>query len=223
MQSVLSNNIYCPLCCNGNLADYHCDKHRYYLQCEQCLLVSVPQQFHLSSAAEKQVYDQHQNSPHDMGYREFLAKLGISNFDWKTGPSGLPESEWRASLTSRDMVKIGTLAANQGKWQGQQLIDRDFITRATSKLIKAGDDDIYGGGKDVSNQGYGYYWWSTDLQSTNSKGKAKKYASFSAQGGGGMFIMQIPELDLIIVITAHHVEHATQQLIAERILPAFIN
>ena len=75
MQSVLSNNIYCPLCCNGNLADYHCDKHRYYLQCEQCLLVSVPQQFHLSSAAEKQVYDQHQNSPHDMGYREFLAKL----------------------------------------------------------------------------------------------------------------------------------------------------
>ena len=75
MQSVLSNNIYCPLCCNGNLADYHCDKHRYYLQCEQCLLVSVPQQFHLSSSAEKQVYDQHQNSPHDMGYREFLAKL----------------------------------------------------------------------------------------------------------------------------------------------------
>jgi len=38
-------------------------------------LVSVPRQFHLSSEAEKEVYDQHQNSPDDMGYREFLAKL----------------------------------------------------------------------------------------------------------------------------------------------------
>jgi len=38
-------------------------------------LVSVPRQFHLSSEAEKEVYDQHQNSPEDMGYREFLAKL----------------------------------------------------------------------------------------------------------------------------------------------------
>ena len=149
---------------------------------------------------------------------ELLAQLGITNFDWKVAPSGLPESIWKSSLTSRDMIKMGILAANEGKWQGKQIIDKYFMTSSTSKLITTGDDEIFGDGKDVSNQGYGYYWWSSDLQSSG-----KKYYSVSAQGGGGMYIILIEELDLIIAITAHHVEHATQQIVAERILPAFVN
>jgi CubicO group peptidase (beta-lactamase class C family) len=149
---------------------------------------------------------------------ELLAQLGITNFDWKVAPSGLPESIWKSSLTSRDMIKMGILAANEGKWQGKQIIDKYFMTSSTSKLITTGDDEIFGDGKDVSNQGYGYYWWSSDLQSSG-----KKYSSVSAQGGGGMYIILIEELDLIIAITAHHVEHATQQIVAERILPAFAN
>nr|KJZ08366.1 beta-lactamase [Pseudoalteromonas rubra] len=149
---------------------------------------------------------------------ELLGQLDITNFDWKTAPSGLPESIWRSSLTSRDMIKMGILAANKGKWKGKQIIDRDFMTRSTSKLITTGDDEVFGGGKDVSNQGYGYYWWSSDLQYKN-----KKYSSVSAQGGGGIYIILIEELDLIIAVTAHHVDHATQQIVAERILPAFVN
>ena len=147
---------------------------------------------------------------------ELLGKLGITNFDWKTAPSGLPESVWRSSLTSRDMIKMGILAANKGKWKGEQIIDNGFMTRSTSKLITTGDDEIFGDGKDVSNQGYGYYWWSSDLQN-----KDKKYSSVSAQGGGGMYIILIEELDLVIAITAHQVEHETQQIVAERILSAF--
>ncbi|MEC4088290.1 serine hydrolase domain-containing protein [Pseudoalteromonas rubra] len=149
---------------------------------------------------------------------ELLGQLNITNFAWKTAPSGLPESIWRSSLTSRDMIKMGILAANKGKWKGKQIINRDFMTRSTSKLITTGDDEIFGDGKDVSNQGYGYYWWSSDLQYED-----KKYSSVSAQGGGGIYIILIEELDLIIAITAHHVDHATQQIVAEQILPAFID
>ncbi|WP_125558577.1 serine hydrolase domain-containing protein [Pseudoalteromonas rubra] len=149
---------------------------------------------------------------------ELLGQLNITNFAWKTAPSGLPESIWRSSLTSRDMIKMGILAANKGKWKGKQIINRDFMTRSTSKLITTGDDEIFGDGKDVSNQGYGYYWWSSDLQY-----KDKEYSSVSAQGGGGIYIILIEELDLIIAITAHHVDHATQQIVAEQILPAFID
>jgi CubicO group peptidase (beta-lactamase class C family) len=148
--------------------------------------------------------------------KELFAQLGITNFDWKTAPSGLPESIWRSSLTSRDMIKMGGLAASKGKWNGKQIIDKGFMTRSLSKLITTGDDDIFGGGKDVSNQGYGYFWWSSDLRNMD-----KKYSSVSAQGGGGMYIILIDELDLVIAITAHHVEHATQQIVAERILSAF--
>lgn len=147
---------------------------------------------------------------------ELLAPMGITNFDWKTAPTGLPEAIWRASLTSRDMIKMGILARNQGSWQGKQIIDKDFMRTSTSKVIITGDEEIYGDGDDVSNQGYGYYWWSSDLQYNG-----KQYATFSAQGGGGMYIMLIDELDLIIAITAHHIDHATQQLIADYIVPAF--
>ena len=148
---------------------------------------------------------------------ELLDKLGIQNYGWKTAASGLPESGWRVSLTSRDMAKVGLLAINNGKWHGEQLIPKAYIKEATTRHLFNGDDDIFGGGKDVKNQGYGFFWWGTDLQSAG-----KTYEAVSAQGGGGMFIFLIRDLDLVIVATAHHREHDTQQLVAERIIPAFI-
>lgn len=148
---------------------------------------------------------------------ELFDKMGITNFDWRTAVSGLPESIWKTSLTSRDMAKIGILAMNKGKWNDKQLISESFITKATSRIITTGDDDIFGGGKAVSNQGYGYYWWSADLKYNN-----KSYLCISAQGGGGMYIILIEELDLMVVVTAHDSEDTTQQIIAERVLPAFV-
>ncbi len=149
---------------------------------------------------------------------EFLGKMGITNYDWQTAVSGLPESGWKVSVTSRDMAKIGTLAMNKGRWKGEQLIPEAFITQAISRINYSGDEDIFGGGKDVSNQGYGYFWWSGDLRVGN-----KSYFAASAQGGGGQYIILIEELDLMVVVTAHDNDNRTLQIIAERILPAFIN
>jgi len=148
---------------------------------------------------------------------ELLGKMGITNYRWRTHYSGLPESGWRTSMTSRALVKLGILARNKGKWNGEQLIPEAFIAKATSKVLHVGDDDVYGGGKDVSNQGYGYFWWNADLKYGN-----KSYFSTSAQGGLGQFIILIEELDLVVVVTAHDREPSTLQKTAERILPAFI-
>lgn len=51
------------------------DAQRPYYQCRHCTLVFVPPRFRLSSAAERRVYDLHQNDPFDAGYRRFLARL----------------------------------------------------------------------------------------------------------------------------------------------------
>lgn len=148
---------------------------------------------------------------------ELLDKLGIHNYSWKNAASGLPESGWKASITSRDMLKFGLLFSSNGKWQEQQLISAAYLSDATRRHIFTGDDDIYGGGKDVSRQGYGYYFWGTDLHHNG-----KHYPSASAQGGGGMYILHVKALNLVVVITAHHRDQTTQQMIAERILPAFV-
>lgn len=155
-------------------------------------------------------------SARDFIDKELFGKLGITNYDWRTAPSGLPESGWNVSVTSRDMLKVGLVVRNKGKWKGEQLIPEDYIDRATKRQIVTGDDDIYGGGQLVSNQGYGYYWWSTDIEFDG-----KKHHAFSAQGGGGMYILLIPDFDLIVVVTAHERNDVTQQLIAERVLPVF--
>ncbi len=156
-------------------------------------------------------------SAKDFIKNELLDKLDIKNYGWRTEISDLPTAGWGSSMTSRDMVKWGTLAMNKGKWKGEQLVPETFIAKATSRILLTGDDDVYGGGKDVSNQGYGYYWWSADL-----KYNGKSYFSRSAQGGGGQYIILIEELDLMIVVTAHNNDNRTLQIIAERILPAFI-
>ncbi len=156
-------------------------------------------------------------SAKDFIKNELLDKLDIKNYGWRTEISDLSTAEWGSSMTSRDMVKWGTLATNKGKWKGEQLVPETFIAKATSRILLTGDDDVYGGGKDVSNQGYGYYWWSADL-----KYNGKSYFSRSAQGGGGQYIILIEELDLMIVVTAHNNDNRTLQIIAERILPAFI-
>ena len=149
--------------------------------------------------------------------KELLGKIGITNYGWQTDISGLPTAPHSSSMTSRDMLKWGTLAINKGKWNGEQLVPQTFIAKATSRILTTGDDDVYGGGKDVSNQGYGYFWWSADLKHDN-----KSYFTKSAQGGGGQYIILIEELDLLIVFTDHDNDNTTLQLTAERILPAFI-
>ena len=151
--------------------------------------------------------------------KEFFDKIGITNYSWGTDVSGLPSAGVESSITSRDMVKLGILAMNKGKWNGEQLVPEAFIAKATSRILLTGSDvDVYGGGKDVSNQGYGYFWWNADLKYGN-----KSYYSASAQGGGGQYIIVIEELDLIVVATGHNNnDNSTLQIIAEKILPAFI-
>ncbi|GAA4278693.1 serine hydrolase domain-containing protein [Aquimarina mytili] len=158
-------------------------------------------------------------SAKDFIKNELLDKMGIANYRWRTnGVTGMPEAGWRTNMTSRTMLKWGTLVMNKGKWNGDQLIPEEFIEKATSRLLYTGDDDVYGGGKDVSKQGYGYFWWSADLKVGN-----KSYFSVSAQGGNGQYIILIEELDLLIVFTDDDNDNHALQLVAERILPAFIN
>jgi len=86
----------CPLCASAETAFYHRDQRREYLGCRRCELVFVPPAYRLSPAEERAVYDRHENSPEDLGYRRFLARLadplrerlapGARGLDFGAGP-----------------------------------------------------------------------------------------------------------------------------------------
>jgi len=149
---------------------------------------------------------------------ELLDKMGIATYGWRTDVSGLLKAASGSSMTSRDMVKWGTLAINKGKWQGEQLIPAAFIAKATSKIAKPSDDEVPTA-VGVSDTAYGYFWWQADMKVGN-----ESYLSKAARGGGGQYIIVIDELDLVVVVTAHNksFHDDTSSLTAKRILPAFI-
>ena len=149
---------------------------------------------------------------------EVMAKLGITNFDWIDGISGLPRGGSGAGMTSRNMLKWGILVNNKGKWQGEQLVPEAFVKTASNKIVHPNSDDIFFVNDSVSDPGYGYFWWQADLEVDG-----KHYYSRSAQGGGGQYTILIDELDLIVVTTGHDREMRPLRMTAERILPAFIN
>ena len=65
----------CPLCGGEHPEAFFEDLRRTYLRCLYCKLVFVPKYFWLSREDERMVYDLHENSPQNQGYRQFLSRL----------------------------------------------------------------------------------------------------------------------------------------------------
>ena len=115
--------------------------------------------------------------------------MGITNYGLQTDLSGFPKAAAGSSLLSRDMIKMGLLTLNQGKWRGQQHLPSAFVKKTTTPLLFNGTTDT----------NYGYFWWHQVR-----KVKDKKYPCIQGRGAGGQFIFVFPTLDLVAAVTAHN-------------------
>ena len=97
-------DLLCPLCRLGDgVLFYHDQSPRNrggrgvdYFRCEVCQLVFMGAWQFVTAVDEKKVYDLHQNSPDDFGYRRFLSRLsspmisqlppGCHGLDFGSGP-----------------------------------------------------------------------------------------------------------------------------------------
>ncbi|MDY8136008.1 serine hydrolase domain-containing protein [Aquimarina sp. 2201CG5-10] len=142
---------------------------------------------------------------------ELFNKIGIAKYRWQTNVDGLPAAGGPSYLTSRDMLKLGALVINKGKWDGKQLISRKFLDDATSKITKATEN------WHPDNFNYGYFFYQTDITIGD-----KNYETNIAWGGGGQHLITVEELDLIVAITGHDEEDTIFTQVSKNILPAFI-
>ncbi len=138
---------------------------------------------------------------------ELLGPMGINSYHWQADTSGLPKSAAGSSFRSRDMLKMGMLVLDKGKWQGKQLIPADYVQRATSP-IKLSYGKSY----------YGYFWWVEDFEIDG-----KTYHCMQGRGAGGQFIFMFPELELIAVVTAHNKGMGKMlRTLPQKLIPAFV-
>jgi CubicO group peptidase (beta-lactamase class C family) len=122
--------------------------------------------------------------------REYLYQpLGITGFLWTSYPDGTVETDGGLALRPRDLAKIGQLYLDGGRWGEVQIVPTAWVEESTRGRFRYGSV----GSSPVS---YGYFWMEAVLPSPEGEVR-----SFFHTGDGGQFLMVIPDLDLVIVLT----------------------
>ena len=138
--------------------------------------------------------------------KELLKPMGITHYHWQEDLSGLPKSAAGSSILSRDMVKMGLLVLDGGKWKDKQHIPEAFVQNATAPIVQTNEENFYG-----------YFWWSQ-----NREIEGKRYRIIQGRGAGGQFIFMFPTLDLVVVATAHNKGMGNMlKELPTRLVPAF--
>ena len=117
---------------------------------------------------------------------KFLDKRGFSKEAYFIkDPKGTSQGGSGLMCTLRDVVKVGCLVMNGGKFGDEQLLPETFMHEAVIKQIDTGSFE----GID-KNRGYGYYFWRT------------RHGGFSMYGMGGQFVFMFPELKFVFAMMA---------------------
>ena len=81
----------------------------------------------------------------------FFEPLGINHVKWELCPKGIERGGWGLHITLEDMVKIGMFLANNGRFQGKQLLDASYIRKMKERAVSQDADSLA--------VGYGYQIW----------------------------------------------------------------
>ena len=158
----------------------------------------------------------------EFAHEKLSAPLGISEeyVEWR----GLGIWRSRASLPSaasglrtriRDLAKIGALMLNDGRWQGQQLVPREWVRLSSQRHMEQtfpnwSLDGIYG---------YSYQWWPA-----NFRGEYGEFSALAGVGYGGQRLFVIPEKDMVVTIFAGNygngIWRMSEQVLAEIVAAA---
>jgi CubicO group peptidase (beta-lactamase class C family) len=144
---------------------------------------------------------------------KLLAPLQIKDYILQNDHSRTPYFGGGMYLSSRSLMKFGMLYLNEGRWNGQRILSKNWIKKSFKKhSFLANDSD--------KNE-YGYFWW----HDTYEVG-GQKIASIEARGAGGQYIFVVPEYDMVVVITSGNYRNGRfwqpELIMEEYILPAFV-
>jgi CubicO group peptidase (beta-lactamase class C family) len=114
--------------------------------------------------------------------------LGITDCEWMGDLWGRPMAYAGLRLKPRDLLRIGVMMLDHGRWQGRQIVPTEWVVASTRPHIATG------GG---AGTGYGYFWWTGDID-----WQEKKLPWSAAVGNGGQRLFLVPALDLVVVMTA---------------------
>ncbi len=117
-----------------------------------------------------------------------FAPLGIEGASWEDNPEGINVGGWGLKIKTADIAKLGQLYLNGGKWQGKQLISKDWVKNATTKQIESAR--LNAGWADWAC-GYGWQFW-----------MCSEAGVYRGDGAKGQYCIVMPRQDMVIAMTA---------------------
>ena len=123
---------------------------------------------------------------------KFLDKIGFSKEAYMLKcPGGHSWGDSALLCKATDLLKVAMFCMNKGEWNGEQLLNKEFVIKATTKQI---DNNIRGLGY-YDAFGYGYQLWMS------------RQNSFFFNGMGGQLALCIPDKELILVYNGDNQGH----------------
>lgn len=119
-------------------------------------------------------------------------KIGVSkSAHCLKSPGGHSWGDSAVLCTPRDLLLVARFVLNGGRWNGEQILNEEYIKEATSNLI---DTDLMG--VDAYNRfGYGYLIWRTYDN------------SFFFNGMANQFAICVPDKDIVFIYNADNQGH----------------
>jgi hypothetical protein len=129
--------------------------------------------------------------------REYLFDpLGMSIAAWEQDPQGIYQGGWGMYFTPRDMARFGQLYIENGVVDGKSYFPGGWINQSLQEKNSILDQWFYNYIIRVWEKSwyYGYHWFFT---------KAGDKRVFMQAGYGGQFIVCVPALNMVVVVTAN--------------------
>jgi CubicO group peptidase (beta-lactamase class C family) len=182
-----------------------------YTSCNPMILSGV-----ISNAAHMSVMD--------FAAKYLFGPLGNTHYKWTVDPSGNGMTGGSFYILPEDMLKIGQMVRDGGKWKGKQIISKKSLDHATKADKPIPDFSFAKASKSrtlVPQQTfYGGFWYREEI-----KTKTLNEQMLFASGNGGQYIFIINRLNLVVVFTQGNYgswkAKKAFELLGSYILPAY--
>jgi CubicO group peptidase (beta-lactamase class C family) len=142
----------------------------------------------------------------DLAREALFDPIGIGATAWSNGLNGEPSPNSGLRMTPRDLARIGQLILNRGEWDGRQVVPSDWLDKSFQPYVAC--DEF---------RRYGYFWYSGDIQYGSPPNRPIAHW-VGAFGYGGQRLFVLPELDIVVAITAGNYADKDQWIPPVRVL-----
>lgn len=137
----------------------------------------------------------------DLLERRVLQPIGVRTFDWQTDLTG-EVVNWTGGvvISANDLARLGLLFLRGGQWQGEQIVDADWVDQATRVQVPTSVPNAFPNSNRVGAGVYGYHWWSNGLLPDGRRHWPDlPCGAYGRSGYNNNRLIVVPEWEVVVV------------------------